>query len=140
MRRLMTSLFGMLIMVSLVCAEDSAVIKSAIAISLQENLTALQDEDMEGVMKTIHTQSPVYIPTQETCRTLFPYYDLKYELLDFEFIGMTGEYAIGRFRQKTEKISGPAFQNNIVDTVCVFRKEGDEWKFWNQVIIDVGYV
>ena len=90
--------------------------------AVKENIKHTQNEDVDAVMKSLHSQSPSYLPSQQMIQQLFPAYDLKYELLSFQFVGEDGEYAYARIKQSTKKVSGPAFQNNIIDALMVFKK------------------
>jgi len=92
------------------------------------------------MMKTIHTQSPVYLATKQQTASVFANYDLRYELLSFKFIGIDGRYAVARIKQRTTKEAGPAFRDNEIDMIPVFRKENGQWKYWNQVILEINYL
>lgn len=105
-----------------------------------ENLQVTQAEDLNAMMQTIHTQSPVYLLTKQQTTPLFENYDIQYELLSFKYFGIDGVYAIARVKQQTTKKSGPAFQNNEIDMIQVFRKENRQWKFWNQMILEINYI
>jgi hypothetical protein len=37
-------------------------------------------------------------------------------------------------------VSGPAFKNNIIDSIYVFRKEGGKWKLWQQVVLETNFI
>lgn len=115
-------------------------IQNAINSVVIRNVQAVQAENLDAVMKTIHTQSPGYLTTKQQLAPLFDNYDLKYEILSFTYIGRDNQYAVARVKQSTQKLSGPAFRNNILDMVQVFRQEKGQWKFWNQVILEVTYI
>ena len=103
-------------------------------------LRSNQEEDINAVLQTIHTQSPAYEKISQHLPKIFEDYDLKYELLSYTYLGTDGEYAVARIIQTTEKVDQkpgtPLFQNNRVDIIQVFRKEFGFWKFWNQVILE----
>ena len=105
-----------------------------------DKLNALQNEDMVLMMDTIHTQSLSYLTTRQQIIPLMKNYDLSYELLSFDFIGLSGNYAIGRTKERTIKISGPAFRNNEIDMIQIFKKEDDRWKFWSQAVLYIRYI
>jgi hypothetical protein len=71
---------------------------------------------------------------------LFDNYDSKYKILSFKYIGRDNQCAVARVKQSTMKLSGPAFRNNVLDMVQVFRQEKGQWKFWNQVLLEVTYI
>lgn len=111
-----------------------------IELLIRENLQATQDEDLERMLSTIHTQSPSYEQTKKMCAPLFEQYDLSYTLINFSYIGSDGEYAVARIKQITAKVNGPAFNNNQLDVMHVFRKENGQWKFWSQAMLEITYL
>ena len=104
------------------------------------NLKHTQNEDVAAVMGDMHSQSPAYLPTQQMLQQLFPAYDLNYELLEYTFVGEDGEYAYAKVKQSTIKVSGPAFQNNKVEALQVFKEENGTWKLWTQANLSVSYL
>ena len=104
-----------------------------------DNLEHTQNEDIEAVMGDMHSQSPSYLPTQQLLMQLFPAYDVKYELIDYQFIGEDSEYAYVKVQQRTKKISGPAFQDNEVEALFVFKQENGTWKLWTQANLSMSY-
>ncbi len=100
-------------------------------------LEANQMEDQEAALAMIHTGSPVYEKIQGRIPLIFSSFDLEYELLYFQYLGRDGEYAVARIKQTTKKVKGPEFQDNKVDLIQVFRLEKGQWKFWNQVVLDM---
>jgi hypothetical protein len=114
-------------------------VSEAIQAVVVENLHATQAEDVDRVLKTVHTQSPSYLQTKHQLAPLFDSYELSYKLLSFSFLGMDGEYAVARVKQETKKVSGPPFQNNELDLIHVFRQEGGAWKFWSQAALEIQF-
>jgi hypothetical protein len=121
---------------SLVYADTASDIEEAIL----GNLKHTQNEDVAAVMGDMHSQSPAYLPTQQMLQQLFPAYDLNYELLEYTFVGEDGEYAYAKVKQSTIKVSGPAFQNNKVEALQVFKEENGTWKLWTQANLSVSYL
>ncbi|MCG2712223.1 MAG: hypothetical protein L6416_07880 [Candidatus Omnitrophica bacterium] len=112
------------------------VLKSVIT----ENFEAYELEDIEKVMQTVHSKSPGFEATKEFSSQVFPVYDIKYELLSFKYISLEGEYALGRVKQKTSKISGPEFKDNIIDSIVIFKQEAGFWKLWSQATLTLEYL
>ncbi len=107
---------------------------------VESNLKYSQQEDIDKVMATMHSQSPSYLPTKNAMASIFPNYEISYELLSFRFIAYDGDLAYARIKQRTRKISGPAFNDNEIDMVQAYRKEAGEWKIWSQMNIDIKYI
>ena len=108
--------------------------------TILKNLKAGQARDLPAMMKTIHSQSPVYQSTQERTPAIFKAYRLDYQLLSYKYIGLDGEYAFARTRHRTRRLSGPALRDNEMDSIQIFRKEKGEWKLWNQAILEIQYL
>ena len=130
--------FVLLFSVTVHAAEND--IQNTINSVVITNVQAVQAENLDAVMKTIHTQSPGYLTTKQQLQPLFDNHDLKYQILSFTYIGRDNQYAVARVKQSTQKLSGPAFRNNVLDMIQVFRQEKGQWKFWNQAILEVTYV
>ncbi|MBN2640750.1 MAG: hypothetical protein JXR78_03770 [Victivallales bacterium] len=121
-------------------AKSPKQIAAEVKTTIIENLEASNMQNMEQTLKTIHTQSMAYMQTKMQISKIYDNWKLKIDLLNFEFIGMTGDYAVARFRQKTVKLSGPAFNNNISDALAVFKQENGKWKFWSQCQLAVEFI
>jgi len=117
-------------------ADTATDVKSVIL----ENFEHTKNEDFEAVMGDVHSQSPAYLQTQQILQQLFPVYDLQYELVSYTFIGEDNEYAYAKVKQRTKKISGPAFQDNEVEVLMIFKKENDAWKLWTQANLAIEYL
>ena len=103
-------------------------IAAELDVLVDENLRATQAEDMDAMLFTLHSKSPAYQQTKQMSEVLFPQYDIMYEKLTFRFIGLDGDYALGRFKFCATKIAGPEFQDNCLDTIHIFKQENGNWK------------
>ena len=117
-------------------ADPASEIKQAI----ENNLKHTQQEDIEKVIDSMHSKSPGYLATHRAIQQLFPTYDFKYQLLEYHFIALDGEYAYARVRQRTEKVYGPEFKNNDIEALQVFKKENGRWKIWTQSNLNIIYL
>lgn len=108
--------------------------------TLQANFKAYQDENIDEVMKTVHSESPGYEATKEFSAQIFPAYDIKYDLVQFKYIAVEGEYALARVKQKTVKVSGPEFKDNIIDSIVIFKQEEGTWKLWSQATLTLEFI
>ncbi|MBU1044752.1 MAG: hypothetical protein KJ915_10195 [Candidatus Omnitrophica bacterium] len=107
---------------------------------LRENFDAYEKEEIFRVLPTVHTLSPTYASTKDVANKIFPVYDLKYELMSFRYLITDGDFALARVLQKTSKVSGPAFRNNLIDLIVIFRQEKGQWKLWSQVILEIEFL
>jgi len=105
-----------------------------------ENFDAYEKEDLTRVLNTVHTQSYGYLTTKQATQEIFTEYDLHYELLGSSFVGQNGDFALMRVQQKTTKVSGPAFRDNELDIIFIFKQENSRWKFWTQAVLDIKFL
>jgi len=108
--------------------------------TVKANLAGMNDKDAYEVLDSVHSQSPYHEQMQMMLEEINKLYTLKSELLSFEYMGQAGEYATALVKQKTEKVDGPDFRDNIVTTMTVFRKDGEAWKIWQSLTMDVEYL
>ncbi len=108
--------------------------------TVEQNLVACADEDLAGMLATLHSRSPSYLSTQQAMDQVFAAYDLDYTLIGFSLVGADDEYAYARVKQRTEKVSGPAFRDNDIDMLQIFKREDGAWKLWTQANLAITYL
>jgi hypothetical protein len=82
----------------------------------------------------------VYQNTETQVRRLCQQYSLKIELYDVKVREIRGNEAKVEFCQKTVKLAGPEFHNNIITGVHTFRKVAGSWKLSSTKIIITRYL
>ncbi|KPK83533.1 MAG: hypothetical protein AMJ81_08025 [Phycisphaerae bacterium SM23_33] len=107
---------------------------------VRENLRGCGTEDLDVIASTIHPQSPFAQATQAMMKQLVATYDLKYELVSLDYVGRDKDYALARAKQKTTKVRGPAFRDNVLDIIHIFRQDGKAWKLWTSAALEVQYL
>lgn len=105
----------------------------------EQNVAFTQAEDIDGVMSTLHTQSPIYAMQSNSLKQINAAYNLKYQVLDFYYVGQDELYAYARFTLKTTKLSGPDFRDSQLNALIAFKKEESVWKVWNQVNLEITF-
>lgn len=106
---------------------------------MEANLAAATAEDVDAYMATLHPDSPGAAATRQQMFQLLSTYDLSFRLLDFEFLGADAEYAVARTHHETRRLRGPVFRDNVVDGIQVFRLDGDEWRLWSTVVLEIKF-
>jgi hypothetical protein len=104
---------------------------------VQENLRAYDAEDADGVLRTMHSRSPEYDPTKAALPGQFAAQDLAVQLVDFRYIGHDDEFAVARVKTRLTSPPGAGFEDNVVDTIVLFHREGPVWKLWSDDVIGV---
>ena len=106
----------------------------------EANLRATQAENTAAILATVHPKSPSRALVSRALSQLFARYDLRYQMLSFTYVGRDEDYAVARVKQKTTKVAGPAFRDNVLDCLQIFRKDGDGWKLWTSANLEITYV
>jgi hypothetical protein len=107
---------------------------------IQTNIDYMNTEDLDGVMSTIHPDSPSFKTTENLAKQLFKIYDLNYKIEKLEVINENNQEATVNFTQLTTKISGPQFKNNRIQGVHIVRKDGDSWKLYSTKILNTEFL
>jgi len=116
------------------CTPKPVVDENAVFSTIKDNLNAMQNKDMDGVMATVHPESPSYGSTREVLLDLFKKYDLRFTLTDLKVVSATPSEVQVSFVQKTERLKGPAdLQSSICDGVHTLRKDHGKWKIYNTI-------
>ncbi|PCJ47149.1 MAG: hypothetical protein COA74_12315 [Gammaproteobacteria bacterium] len=114
--------------------------KNLLKITIEKNChftrAGLQDE----VIDQIHPNSLSYAQSKQMLKQLFANYQLDVSLKEFKYMGKDKIYAYAKVQQKTLKISGPEFKNNITEQLIVFKQDGDDWKIWTTAILNIKYL
>lgn len=118
-------------------AEDRAEIQAL----LDENLNALNAENVERYMNTMHPDSPQFEITEKTVVYSIELFDLKYEINDWEILEMDDDTAKIRASQTTTKVAGEGlFRDNSIVAIHTLKKYKGEWKFWTSEIQTVEFL
>lgn len=126
---------------SLTAAEDSKESEASIRTLIDKTALAFANEDYEGVLQSFHSDSPKKSATKKALSDMFKTYDLQFTITDFKFIGEDGEYAFARMKEisKRKMSSQGEFMDNTSDSLYVFKKEGNHWKIWDELILDTKF-
>ncbi len=119
-------------------AKDSA--DSQIKKLIDDNLKYTQLEDAVKALDIFHSQSPSLLSTKNVLPQIFENYDLNYEILSYKFITIDDDLAFVRLKQRTTKISGPAFRNNEIDMIQIYQLESGQWKLWVQTNLKIKFL
>ncbi len=120
---------------------EEEIIKNEILKILQKNLDATQNEDVAGVLETIHEDSPQLSSTKGGMEYVFNNYDMKYELEDVKFISISSEEVKAIYMQTTKAVGGGSFANTRSVGIHTIKKSKDgNWKIFNTEFISSGAI
>lgn len=132
---------GLLATIVLLAAAGAAGADDALARALravlEENVRAYSAEDARGVEATIHTRSPEHQTTVKALPEQFRDQDVRASLIDFRLIGHDDEFAVARAKIRFEGAAGSGFNDNVTDSLVVFKDEGGRWKLWTDEVLGV---
>jgi len=106
---------------------------------LEKYYDAMNCNKLEEVMSLIHSNSPVQIPTRQLLGQLMSNYKLNNELLLTYYVGAYNDYIFIRMKQKTIKLEGPEFKNNITDSIVAMKQDDGEWKIWSMMPLQTNF-
>ena len=108
---------------------EEEIIKNEILKVLQKNLDATQNENVAGVLETIHEDSPQLSSTKGGMEYVFKNYDMQYELENVKFISISNEEVKAIYQQTTKAVSGTGFANTRSIGIHTLKKSKDgNWK------------
>ena len=118
---------------------EEEIIKNEILKVLQTNLDATENEDVAGVLETIHEDSPQIVSTQGGMEYVFKNFDMEYELEDVKFISITNEEVKAIYQQTTKALSGGGFANTRSIGIHTLKKsKNGNWKIFSTEYISRG--
>ena len=119
-------------------AEDGSA-DNAIHQTLDQSIAAFNNENLSGALQAVHPDSPTSQVTKDQISRIFNNYDVKLELVDFDFLGESGPYAFARVKEKSTELSDTDFRNNTSDAVYIFRKHDNQWKLWGEYVLETAF-
>ena len=116
--------------------------RAAVYEVVELNAYYLAVENLEGVMWTIHGDSPGRTESKTLTRSMFDMFDLSYSIVDWEIESINSETAKIRVVQITRKKAGAEpFRDNRIEAVHTLRKNADgQWKIYSSEVGDVEYL
>ena len=105
--------------------------EEALKAVMVNNVTALQEENVEKYMATLHPESPGYAKMELLCPQIFQIYDLAHKLIDIEVLSVSSGEAKVRTVQEARRLSGPEnYRHNRSTMVHTLKKYQGEWKLF----------
>ena len=133
MNRLVAIAISLLFVVTITagCARKTAD-EEAVKNVIQNNIKALQEENLENYLATLHPDSPGYAQMEALCPKIFEIYDLQHKLVETKILKISGDEARVRTTQEARRISGPEnYKDNRSTMVHTLKKYKGHWKLFN---------
>jgi hypothetical protein len=103
---------------------------------LRAAVEAFNKKDLEKNMDFMHPDSPGYKPTLMKTKELLEKYDVSIELVDYEYIGKTKDYALIRVKQRNKFSKGP-YKGTEVEMIHALKKHHGAWKDWSLMQLEM---
>ena len=107
---------------------------------IKANAAYMNEENLEGVMTTVHPKSPSYPATESMAKQIFERYDLNYKIINIKVLEQNDKEAKVEFTQVTTKIKGTDFKNNKATGIHTLRKDGGSWKVYSTEMTNVEFL
>lgn len=108
--------------------------KQAAIDCVKANVVAMEKQNMEAVMATIHPKSENYEPTKTVVAAIWKQYVLKFELEKVEIDRATTKGILVKFVQVVRKLEGPDdvdMEDSRTIGTHLLQKDGKTWKIWS---------
>jgi hypothetical protein len=107
---------------------------------VEKNIQMSRDENIEGFLDTVHEEAPGYSTMKQGLEQMFNAYDFSYELKEADVLDKSRDEARIHFIQVTKKISGPEFQDNVVEGIHTLKRSKGIWKILNTEVTNVSFL
>jgi len=107
---------------------------------IKANAAYMNEEDLAGVMTTVHPKSPSYPATESMAKQIFERFDLNYKIENIKVLEQNNKEAKVEFTQVTTKIKGKDFKNNKATGIHTLRKDGKSWKVYSTEMTNVEFL
>ncbi len=114
--------------------------QNAVVQVLYDNINALNNEDIEGAMRTISPESGAYDDTKEITLQLFQDYDIRYTLESYKVLSITAEKALVEIVQVTVNNNDMPFDDNRMHATHELRPYQGQWKIYGTTIQNIDYL
>ncbi len=119
-------------------AEESQVARQSVAelikSSIEEAITAYNKKDIKGFMSFMHPESPEYKSVLVRTETTVSKYDVTAQLLEYDYICMSGVYQLVRIKQRNMFTCG--FYNCEEELLYALKIDQGQWKLWSVMKLD----
>ncbi|MGD8307371.1 MAG: hypothetical protein PVF17_12010 [Ignavibacteria bacterium] len=115
---------------------EQAEIRDIVTEVIYRNLEATQAEEVDGVLETIHSESPQFKSTKTGMEFVFKNYDMVYELEYLRFLVINSEEVQALYQQSTKATSGVGFANTRSVGIHTLKIDIDgKWKIFSTEVI-----
>jgi len=108
--------------------------------AVRAQVKALNRRDAEAALAVMHPQAPGLDQTRQTTQQITATYDLLFMIQNLTLESATENEARVRFKQITQKVSGPEFRNNRVEGIHNLRKDQGAWKIYSTQVLTIDYL
>lgn len=109
---------------------DLAELAKQLRAVVEQSIQATNDKDAQAILVTIHPGSPARKTTAQALDQGLQQAPVTMELAEFRAIGADDLYAVARVKQKVIPNNPRAPREAILDVIHIFRRDGQDWKFW----------
>jgi hypothetical protein len=107
---------------------------------INANAEFMNAKDLDGMMSTIHPESPNYPAVESMAKLIFERYDLKYTIESMKILEENESEARVEYTQLTKKIKGPEFKDNRTIGIHTLKKDGDSWKIYSTKMTKITFL
>lgn len=125
---------------SVIAAAQSDPREGPIRDLIKRHFEAIEKEEIDDFLLTIHPRSPQYNNTETLMRRIFEANDLSYEWRILKIDIKAEALAYVEIEQTTKRVSGRVFRNNYIRYRNELRKYDGKWKIFNTIFDEIKYL
>ena len=119
------------------CAPKPNPEEKALFSAIEENTKAMEREDIDAVMATVHPETPDFEATKAFLEDYFSKTEFKYEVSSLKLIGLEDGEAQVSFVQKSIPANGDPGAVVVAEGVHTLKKDGEKWKLLRSVAVPI---
>jgi hypothetical protein len=132
MNKIAIAVFGILVVFCQIASANESQLKSEI----EKHIAGLNQESLPKATASFHSLSPQYAPFTQMLQRNFQRYDISIELERFDYVGISGDYAVAKVISRAYRKGGAPFMDNQSTTFYFFKKDAGSWKIWAFMGVD----
>lgn len=116
-------------------ANGASTDEGAIRAVLRQQAQALENDNLEAYMETIHPEAPLYESTRSSTRRLMQTYDMEIDLT-IDSISVDGDTADADVTQVSRLDGGSGSQSGRTEMIHELRTYEGDWKVYDSTVTD----
>ncbi|MBG6132577.1 hypothetical protein IWQ47_003802 [Aquimarina sp. EL_43] len=102
--------------------------------------SAYKERNLDTIFDLHHPDNVLFNAGKEQLRTVLSSYTLEANFEDIKILQEDKNVSVVRLSQKTKKVEGPDFKDNIIDMVMILKSHNDNFKILSSASISTDFI